>query len=124
MVCNTGKLHNDHPHVLDPLRYFDFEQFFHRHMPSHIVDGCRAIVQSVGERSDLIVSTAFSDFLKSPVDIPNCGHTTDNSFSIYLQYVLEHTMSSRMCRPKIQGKKLVLGVIVNKNRPVIRCFAK
>src|SRR5690606_16383135 len=47
MVGNTGEFHDNHAHVLDPFGYFDTEQLLDRHMPTHIVDGRRAIVETV-----------------------------------------------------------------------------
>ncbi|COY45142.1 Uncharacterised protein [Mycobacterium tuberculosis] len=61
----------------------------------------------------------FSDFFKCTVDITNGRDTTDDTFTVNLDYILEYTVGSRVCRSNIEGYQLILRVIVLKDRCIM-----
>src|SRR5690606_26460489 len=99
VVGYTGKLHDDHAHILHPLGDFDLEELFYRHVPAHVIDGRGAIVEAVGKRCDLVVRAVFGDFLKGTMDVTNGGYATNDTFAIDLEDILEHPMCGGVGRP-------------------------
>src|SRR5690606_13847656 len=122
MVGDAREFHHDHAHILHPFRDFDAQQFFDRHVPSHVVDGRRAIVKTVGKRRDLVIGAVFGDFLERTMDVTDGGHPANDPFAIDLQDILEHPVRGGVRGPQIEGKQLILRVVVAKNRFIARYF--
>src|SRR5690606_39810276 len=92
VVGNTCQLHDDDTHIVYPLRCFDTQQLLYSHVPAHIVDGRRAVVEPVCKRCDLIIRAAFCYFFERTVDITDSRRSSQNYFTDYLQYVMKDTM--------------------------------
>src|SRR5690606_6024419 len=122
MVGDTRQLHHDHTHVLHTLGYLDIQQLLYCHMPPHIVDRRRAIVQPIRQGRDLIKWSMLSNLLKRPVNITYRRYTTDDALSIDLAHILEYTVRGRVSRSYIERDQLILRIIVIKDRVIVRYF--
>src|SRR5947208_6534467 len=71
-------------------------------MPACIIYRGGTVVEAVGERSDLVKRSSFSDLFKGPVDIPDGLLGRNYFFAIELKDILEHTVRGRMRRTEVQ----------------------
>ena len=72
-------------------------------MPTNIVDGGGAVIESVGDGRNLVIRPVFCQFFKGPVNVANGGLTRYNVFAVHLQHVLKDAVRGRVGRPKIEG---------------------
>src|SRR5450432_3399837 len=77
-------------------------------MPTHIVDGRGAVVEPVGQRSDLVQRPPFGDLFKSAVDIAYGLLRRDDPFAVALEDILEHAVGGRVRGPEVEGRSGLL----------------
>src|SRR5688500_7389942 len=84
-------------------------------MPSHIVDGRRAVIQPVSQRGDLVKWSSLSKLCKRPVNVCYSLFSRNNTFTIQLQNILEYTVRGRVRRSQVQRGGLFF------NRTIRKC---
>jgi hypothetical protein len=89
------------------------QQLLHRHVPTHVVDGCTAVVHPVRQRGDLVERTAFGDLLEGPVDVPDGLLGIQDDLPVQGEHVLEDAVRGRVRGAEVQRGELAEVLALN-----------
>src|SRR5690606_4034437 len=92
VVGDARQLHHDHAHVFNTFWQLRADQLLHRHVPAHVVDGRRTVVEPVGDGRDLVIRSSFGQLFERAMDVPNGGHGVADHFAVHGEDVLENAV--------------------------------
>ena len=108
VVCDTRQLHDDHAQILHALRDLDFEEFLDSHVPADVIDRRGTIIQTVGDRRDLVIRTSFGEFFKCAMNVSDRRLRLHDDLAIHFQNVLKNSVRRRVRRSQVQEGVLLL----------------
>ena len=98
IACNSHHFRRNHADILSTERHFYARQFFNRHTVSHAVAHTRQIIQAVGIRNCLIVSSAFQQLFNAAVQITDFGVGMNAGFAVHFHQKTQNTVGTGVLR--------------------------
>ena len=78
--------------IINALGCFYPYKLFNRKMPADIINRCRAIIQTIRKRCDLIIRTTLCNFFESTVNVAHCRLGAQHTLTIHFKNILKYAM--------------------------------
>jgi hypothetical protein len=114
----------ENPNPDGAFRDFEAKELFDCKTVTEVVGEGAEVVDTIGERDNLLVELRFAGLLDAGVEVSDLGIETNYDFAVDFEYEAEHAVGGRVLRSHIKDHVLVTGALGSRRLPDWSTYVK